>query len=136
MTFAVGVSWEANRPANVSCAIADPGGHAHPLGRKSCFFMPAMSNWQRNHSAIEEGATQFEMISGLQHALDLSYQRLIRAAKGEWERRFAGNDPSDACISVRIETDARPVRGSAFLARPDSSRPAKGRKYPFPRLAR
>jgi hypothetical protein len=42
------------------------------------------------------------LISGLRQALDLHYARLLDAAKNEWERKYAGKDPSDACVSVRI----------------------------------
>jgi hypothetical protein len=31
-----------------------------------------------------------------------NYGRLIAAARKEWERKFAGSDPSDACVTVRI----------------------------------
>jgi hypothetical protein len=31
-----------------------------------------------------------------------NYGRLITAARKEWERTFAGSDPSDACVTVRI----------------------------------
>jgi len=30
------------------------------------------------------------------------YGALISAARKEWEARFAGRDPADACVSVRI----------------------------------
>jgi hypothetical protein len=61
----------------------DTGFHNHNLGKR----MP-------NRDAID----------GLRHALDLGYARLREAAKNEWERNFAGKDPSDACVSVRITT--------------------------------
>jgi hypothetical protein len=35
-------------------------------------------------------------------ALDMIYARLLETAKQEWERNFAGKDPSDACVSVRV----------------------------------
>jgi cell wall assembly regulator SMI1 len=42
------------------------------------------------------------LIAGLRHALDMNYARVLDAARREWERNFAGKDPSDACVSVRI----------------------------------
>lgn len=45
-----------------------------------------------------------DAIDGLRHALDLGYARLREAARNEWERNFAGKDPSDACVSVRVTT--------------------------------
>ena len=42
------------------------------------------------------------LIAGLKHALDLNYARVLDSARQQWERNFAGKDPSDACVSVRI----------------------------------
>ena len=44
------------------------------------------------------------LITGLRHALDVSYARVLNAAADRWERLFEGNDPSDACVSVRISS--------------------------------
>jgi len=43
-------------------------------------------------------------ISGLRQALDLNQNRMLTVAKREWERRYAGKDPSDSCVSVRISS--------------------------------
>ena len=42
------------------------------------------------------------LIDGLRQALNLNYARLLETARQEWEHNFAGKDPSDACVSVRI----------------------------------
>jgi len=42
------------------------------------------------------------LIDGLRQALDMNYARLLETAKKECERNFAGKDPSDACVSVRV----------------------------------
>jgi hypothetical protein len=42
------------------------------------------------------------MIDGLRQALDLNYARLLASAQQQWEHHFAGKDPSDACVSVRV----------------------------------
>ena len=42
------------------------------------------------------------LIDGLRQALDMNYARLLETAKQQWERNFAGKDPSDACVSVRV----------------------------------
>jgi hypothetical protein len=42
------------------------------------------------------------MIDGLRQALDMKYARLLETAKQQWERNFAGKDPSDACVSVCV----------------------------------
>jgi hypothetical protein len=61
------------------------------------------------------------LIAGLRHALDLNYARVLDAARREWERSFAGTDPSDACVSVRItsgESKKSTLPCGGFLQRP------------------
>ena len=41
-------------------------------------------------------------------AIEKKYGRLLCAARKEWERRFAGRDPADACVSVRISAGTGP----------------------------
>ena len=50
------------------------------------------------------------LITGLRHALDVNYARVLNAAREQWERCFEGNDPSDACVHVRI-TSGKPSAG-------------------------
>lgn len=50
------------------------------------------------------------LITGLRHALDVNYARVLDGARTQWERYFEGNDPSDACVSVRI-TSGKPSAG-------------------------
>ena len=50
------------------------------------------------------------LITGLRHALDVNYARVLDGARQQWERYFEGNDPSDACVSVRI-TSGKPSAG-------------------------
>lgn len=49
------------------------------------------------------------LITGLRHALDVSYTRVLEAAKDRWER-LECIDPSDACVTVRI-TSGKPSAG-------------------------
>jgi len=42
------------------------------------------------------------LIGALRKALDSNYARLLETGKQQWERNFAGKDPSDACVSVRV----------------------------------
>ena len=42
------------------------------------------------------------LIDGLRQALDMNHSRLLETAKRQWENNFAGKDPSDACVSVRV----------------------------------
>lgn len=50
------------------------------------------------------------LITGLRHALDVSYTRVLEAAKERWEEHFEAGDPSNACVSVRI-TSGKPSAG-------------------------
>ena len=45
------------------------------------------------------------LIAGFRQTLDVTYARLLETAKQEWERHCSGNDPSDACVSVRVTSD-------------------------------
>ena len=58
------------------------------------------------------------LITGLRHALDVNYARVLSTAREQWERHFEGNDPSDACVSVRI-TSGKPMAG--VMKRPATS---------------
>ena len=98
-----------------------------------------MQDEHQTSSPIEHAAERCEIIAGLERALDLSYRCLIRAARAEWDSRFAGKEPSDACVTVRIterETNERQVRGSGFLDKPKTGGASSGRKLPLPRFAR
>ena len=41
----------------------------------------------------------------LMRSLDKVYERLRKRARAEWLRSHAGEDPSDASVSVRIDCD-------------------------------
>jgi len=66
------------------------------------------------------------LITGLRHALDVNYARVLDTARGQWERCFEGSDPSDACVSVRI-TSGKPTAGVI-------KKPAKSLLYATHRL--
>ncbi len=57
-----------------------------------------------------------EMADGLNNVLENRYSRILRTAGREWERRFAGRDPSDACVSVRISAWGRALSGASSSA--------------------
>lgn len=57
------------------------------------------------HAALEYELEKAEILARFRHALDQSYRRLCDAARSDWERLF-GEDPADACVTVR---------GSGFL---------------------
>ena len=58
-----------------------------------------MKTLARRLSESEHAASE---VQGLQWALDKSYAQLRERAQAEWQRRCAGDDPSDACVCVRI----------------------------------
>jgi hypothetical protein len=67
---------------------------------------------------IEHEAAKYEVIAGLERALDRTYRHLLKTAQRRWESTFTGKDPSDACVSVRIEANhpqKRCLPGAGFL---------------------
>jgi len=58
------------------------------------------------------------LITGLRHALDVSYERALSAAKERWEQHFEDCDPANACVSVRI-TSGKPT--AAVIRKPATS---------------
>ena len=87
---------------------------------------------QGDGTAIQDHMIKYELVEGLQHAIGYRYRRLFESAKQEWERRFAGKDPSDACVSVRIdsitaETPAKALPCAGYLPQPLQPRNAQTR---------
>lgn len=64
---------------------------------------------------FEREIQKAEFIAAIRQAVDLRYRRLCEVARADWER-LIGSDPSDACVTVRVQAGA-PVatRGSGFL---------------------
>jgi hypothetical protein len=88
---------------------------------------------EQEHDALEGAMIKCELIEGLQRSIDNSYRRLFESAKQEWERRFAGKDPSDDCVNVRInsitaETPAKALPRAGYLPKP--LRPRNGQTRP------
>ena len=50
------------------------------------------------------------LIAGLRQALDMNHARVLASAQTRWEQNFAGKDPSDACVTVRISS-GQPLAG-------------------------
>ena len=69
-----------------------------------------MNITDRPSSLSDSVINSHRLITGLRHALDLNYARVLDSARTRWERYFEGNDPSDACVSVRI-TSGKPSAG-------------------------
>jgi hypothetical protein len=77
-----------------------------------------MNSSSQPHLLADNLIDSRRLILGLRHALDVSYERALSAAKTQWEQNFEGNDPSDACVSVRI-TSGKPTAG--VIRKPASS---------------
>ena len=56
---------------------------------------------------IREEVLRIEIVEGLHRALDKNFERVRENARREWESRFGGIDPSDACVRVRISSSAQ-----------------------------
>ena len=69
-----------------------------------------MNTSQQTHALPANVIDSRRLITGLRHALDMNYARVLAAAKTRWERNFEGKDPSDACVSVRISS-GKPTAG-------------------------
>jgi hypothetical protein len=95
----------------------------------------AMSGRRRGDEAIEAEMLKLETIEGLQRAIDYRYRHLFESARREWELNFAGKDPSDACVRIRVtrikKTQTMP---GSVTKRTKSSHGTNG-KFPLPRLA-
>ena len=69
-----------------------------------------MNTTQQIHVLPDDIIDSRRLITGLRHALDMNYARVLAAANTQWERNFAGKDPSDACVTVRISS-GKPTAG-------------------------
>ena len=74
------------------------------------FLLGLMKTSHQTRSLSDSIIDSRRLITGLRHALDVNYARVLDAARTQWERCFEGNDPSDACVSVRI-TSGKPSAG-------------------------
>lgn len=57
---------------------------------------------------VGHGKDYSSEVQGLRRALDRSYAQMRERALAEWQRRRPANDPSDACVTVRIRGTVRP----------------------------
>ena len=76
-----------------------------PGRRTSCFLQFDMKTLARRLGESEHARNE---IQGLRRALDKSYAQIRERAQAEWQRRYAGGDPSDACVRVRIAQGCGP----------------------------
>ena len=57
--------------------------------------------------------TRLETTEALQHAVDNNFQRVIETARHKWEQKFAGQDPTDACVKVEVVPAETPVEAKS-----------------------
>jgi hypothetical protein len=69
-----------------------------------------MKTSSQTHVLSDNFIDSRRLITGLRHALDVSYARVLDRAREQWERHFEQTDPSYACVSVRI-TSGKPSAG-------------------------
>ena len=69
-----------------------------------------MNTSQQTHVLPDNIIDSRRLITGVRHALDMNYARVLAAASTQWERNFAGKDPSDACVTVCISS-GKPTAG-------------------------
>jgi hypothetical protein len=66
---------------------------------------------------IVELAKKIELIEGLPRVIERKFRRLLKLAEADWERRFAGREPSDASVSVRADSGRNVIKKSSLPAR-------------------
>ena len=64
--------------------------------------------------------TDLKATGEVKEVVENNFRRLVEHARQQWEGRFSGKDPSDACVSVRIVAvdtviERKAVRGSGFV---------------------
>ena len=53
-------------------------------------------------SYVDKHVPMRDVVAGLQQTLARNHQKILAAALSDWERKYAGRDPSDSCASVHI----------------------------------
>ncbi len=56
-----------------------------------------------------------ELIEGLQRTLARNHEKILDAARRDWERHHSAGDPSDACASIRITSRRKAKRGAVHI---------------------
>jgi hypothetical protein len=69
-----------------------------------------MNTTERSHLLSDNVIDSRRLITGLRHALDVNYGRVLESARERWERHFESSDPANACVSVRISS-GKPCAG-------------------------
>ena len=64
-------------------------------------------------AAPDKNVPMRELVASLQQTLERNHQKILAAALSDWESKYAGRDPSDACASVNIAARAPRSRKKA-----------------------
>ena len=82
------------------------------------------------YAAADKNVSMRELVTNLQQTLARNHQKILAAALSDWQSRYAGRDPSDACASVRIAAPAPATRKAkpSFQKLVRRSRTAPGRR--------
>ena len=61
-------------------------------------------------TAFDKQVPMRELVATLQQTLERNHQKILAAALSDWERKYAGKDPADACASVHIAAPVKRTR--------------------------
>jgi hypothetical protein len=67
-------------------------------------------------AATDKRIPMRELIAGLQQTLHRNHQKILEAARNDWERTYGACDPTDSCASIRITGGAKRKRQRAVIS--------------------
>ena len=63
--------------------------------------------------AANKNVPMRELVATLQQTMARNHQKILAAALNDWQRKYAGRDPSDACASVHVAAAPKRARKAA-----------------------
>ena len=60
--------------------------------------------------AADKQVPMRDLVAALQQTLERNHQKILAAALSDWEQKYSGRDPSDACASVHIAAPVKRTR--------------------------
>ena len=79
-------------------------------------------------SAADKHVPMRDLVAGLQQTLARNHQKILAAALSDWQRKYAGRDPSDACASVHIAPATKRTRKTTSFQKLVRRSRANGRR--------
>lgn len=55
-------------------------------------------------ASVDKSVPMREVIANLQQTLQRNHQKILAAARHDWEQTYGRVDPTTACVSIRITT--------------------------------